>query len=71
VTRLKQHFLEDNNDIQIQEIKAAMKNNRDKNMHTKYLVIYNHLKGCKNIQIAQMIGLCQHTVGTYIRKYKA
>lgn len=71
MNRLKRHFVEDNNDAQIQEIKSAMKNNKDKNMHMRYLVIYNHLKGFQNIEIAKMVGLCDHTVGTYIRKYKA
>lgn len=71
VTRLKLYFLEDNTDAEIQQLKGAMKNNKDKNMHVRYLVIYNHLKGFQNIEISKMVGLCQHTVGTYIRKYKA
>lgn len=70
MNRIKQHFLEDNNDVKIQEVKAAMKNNKNKRMHIRYLVIYNHLKGLQNVQIADIVGLCEHTVGTYIRKYK-
>jgi putative transposase len=66
----KQLFWRDNTDTQIQEIKAAIKQNKDKRMHIKYLVIINHLHGLQNIQIAINTGLCAHTVGTYIRKYK-
>jgi len=63
-------FASDNNDIEIQKIKAAIKQNKDKRMHVKYLVIINHLHGLQNVEIAMNFGLCAHTVGTYIRKYK-
>ena len=61
----------DNQDPQIQEIKAAIKKNKCKNMHVKYMVIYNHLHGELNVDIAFMYDLCNHTIGSYIRKYKA
>ena len=63
-------FWKDNTDIHVQEIKAAMKQNKDKRMHIRYLVIINHLHGLQNTDIALNTGLCAHTVGTYIRKYK-
>lgn len=66
----RQLFWKDNMDVQIQEIKAAIKQNKDKRMHIKYLVILNHLHGLQNVDIAMHMGLCAHTVGTYIRKYK-
>lgn len=62
--------IRDYTDTQIQEIKAAIKHNKDKRMHIKYLVIINHLQGYQNVDIAVSLGLCAHTVGTYIRKYK-
>lgn len=67
---VNKHLLNDNN-TQMQELKNAIKVNKDKRMHVKYLVIYNHLNGFQNIEISKMVGLCEHTVGTYIRKYKA
>jgi len=63
-------FWRDNKNAQMQEIKVAMKKNKDKRLHIKYLVIINHLHGLQNVEIAMNIGLCAHTVGTYIRKYK-
>lgn len=63
-------FWRDNTDVQIQELKAAMKKNKDKRMHVRYLFIINHLHGLQNVDIAMNMGLCAHTVGAYIRKYK-
>jgi transposase len=60
----------DNQNPQIQEIKAAIKKNKSKNMHVKYMVIYHHLQGESNVDIAYMYDLCAHTIGSYIRKYK-
>lgn len=60
----------DNLNPQIQELKAAIKCNRDKSMHIRYMVIYHHLEGKANIDIAKMFDICTHTVGTYITKYK-
>lgn len=61
----------DNQNPEMQELKAAIKDNRDKNMHVKYMVIYHYLKGATNVDIANMFDLCAHTVGTYINKYKS
>lgn len=61
----------DNQNPQMQELKAAIKHNRDKSMHVKYMIIYHHLKSAANVDIASMFDLCAHTVGTYINKYKA
>lgn len=70
MNKRNQIFGNDNTDIQIQEIKAAIKNNKDKNMHVKYLAVLNHLQGLQNVEIALNLGLCAHTIGTYIKKYK-
>lgn len=61
----------DNDCPQIQEIKEAMKKTKDKRMYQRYHVVYLHLKGHMNKDISGMVGLCQHTVGTYVNAYKA
>lgn len=61
---------EDNNP-KIQEIKKAIKKNKDKRMHVRYIVIYHHLQGYLNKDIANMESLCEHTVGTYVNNYKS
>lgn len=60
----------DNQSPQMQELKAAIKKNKNKNMHVKYMVIYHHLQGERNVDIAHMYDLCAHTVGSYIKIYK-
>ena len=40
-------------------------------MYKRYLVILKHLEGNSNVAIAKMVSLQPHTVGDYIRKYKA
>jgi len=63
-------FEADNNNPEIQLIKKAMKEANDKRMYQRYIVILCHLKGETNKSIANNIDLCQHTVGTFIKKYK-
>ena len=63
-------FRKDDADAEIQEVKAAIKHNKDKRMHIRYLVILNHLHEQQNVDIAKSMSLCAHTVGTYIQKYK-
>jgi putative transposase len=58
-------------DSEIQQLRKAMKENKDLRMHTRYLAVYNHFLGYQNIEIAKMINLCPHTVGTYINNYKS
>jgi putative transposase len=62
-------FEKDNQNPEIQAIKAAMKKTKDKKMYQRYRVIYLHLKGKTNRDIAREEGFCEHTVGTYISKY--
>ncbi len=59
----------DNQNPEIQAIKAAMKKTKNKKMYQRYHVIYLHLKGKTNRDIAKEEGFCEHTVGTYISKY--
>jgi putative transposase len=60
----------DKQNPQVKELKEAIRDNRDKKMHVKYMVIYHHFNGAANIDIASMFDLCAHTVGIYINKYK-
>lgn len=62
-------FEQDNQNPKMQEIKAAMEKTKDKRMYQRYRVIYLHLKGYTNRDIAKDEGFCEHTVGTYITKY--
>ena len=50
-------------------IKKAMKDTKDKRMYLRYRIIYPHLQGHTNRDIAKMEGFCEHTVCIYVRKY--
>lgn len=63
-------FEQDNQNPKIQAVKAAMKKTNDKRLYQRYRVIYLHLKGYTNRDIAKEEGFCEHTVGTYVAKYK-
>lgn len=63
-------FLEDNQNLEIQALKKAMKNIKDKRMYQRYNVIYLHLKGSSNRDIAIIEGYDEHTIGIYIKNYK-
>lgn len=58
------------NSLDIEAIETAMRQTKDKRMYQRYHVIYLHLKGWTNKDIAESEGLCGHTVGTYVSKYK-
>ena len=60
----------ENNNSEIQAIKQAMKDTKNKRMYQRYIVILYHLNGYTNRNISQIIDLCEHTVGVYIKKYK-
>ena len=66
----------DNNQIvedkhsKIEEIKEAMKKTDSKRMYQRYHVVFLHLKGLMNKDIAGIVGLCQHTIGKYVNAYK-
>jgi len=59
------------NNYCLQEITAAMKETKSKRLYLRYQVVFLHLKGYTNKEIAGMVGLCQHTVGIYVNAYKA
>jgi len=71
MNKINKIFQEDNENSKLQEIKEAIKYNKDKRLHIRFMVIYHHLKGILNVDIAKLDNLCDHTVGTYVNAYKA
>jgi putative transposase len=71
MNRTAQLFKIDNNSPEIQAVKGAIKKTKDKRMYQRYMVVLYHLKGHTNKDIANIIGLCKHTVGIFVNKYKA
>lgn len=55
---------------ELQRIEKAMNTTKSTRMQQRYQVILLHLKGYQNIQIADIVGRCEHTVGKYINTYK-
>lgn len=62
--------LADKNSPEMQELKKAIRENDNKRMHIRYMVIFNHLEGYTNKAIAKTQNLVEHTVGLYIKAYK-
>ncbi len=62
--------LVDENSPQMQQLKKAIKDNNNKRMHIRYMVIFNHLEGYTNQAIAKTQNLVGHTVGTYVNAYE-
>ena len=60
-----------NKSSEIQAVKDAMKQTKDIRLYLRYRVICHHLNGKTNIAIANEEGLCNHTVGTYVKRYKS
>ena len=54
----------------IEEIKEAMKKTDSKWMYQRYYVVFLHLKGLMNKDIAPIVGLCEHTIGKYVNAYE-
>lgn len=63
-------FESDNQNPEIQALKKAMKDEKNKRMYQRYKVIYLHMKGYTNLEIASLEVLDNHTVGIYVKKYK-
>lgn len=55
---------------ELQLIENAMNTSKSTRMHIRYQVIFLHLKGYYNNQIADIVGRCEHTVGKYINDYR-
>lgn len=54
-----------------QEVKSALKSNKDARMHIRYTAILNYLQGYTYKEIASMLNLTSQTVSTFVKKYKA
>jgi len=54
----------------INEIKLAMKKEKDRRMFERYQAIYLHLKGKGAPEIAETIGRTERTVYKYMRAYR-
>ena len=70
MTKIDTIFESDNNNSEIQAVKAAIKKTKDKRMYQRYMVVLYCLKGYLNSEISKFVDLCQHTVGAYVNKYK-
>jgi transposase len=60
----------DNTNPAIQEVKAAMKNTKDKRMFERYQSILLHLKGMTYEQIAGIVGRSIVTINSYVKVYR-
>ncbi len=58
------------NQKELNLIETAMRETKSKQLYTRYQVIYLHLKGYKNVEIAKMLPLTAQTIGKHIRNYK-
>ena len=54
----------------ILELESAMRKTKNLRMYKRYCVVLKHFQGFKNKTIAEMEGLEEHAVGSYIKKYK-
>lgn len=55
---------------ELRQIEQAMKEVQSKSLYRRYQVVYLHLQGYKNVEIARIVSLTPHTVGIQIKKYK-
>lgn len=53
-----------------EEVYQVLKNNSDKRMYIRYIVILNYLQGYKLNEIAYMNNISSQTVDIYVKKYK-
>lgn len=65
-----QRKLEDETNPAIQEIKAAMKGNKDLRMHERYQTILMMLHGDPYAQISKVTGRSMATIFNYVRAYR-
>lgn len=66
---LKKTNMEDNQNA-ILELETEMKKTKNVRMYKRYSVVLKHYQGFQNKIIAEMEGLEEHAVGSYIKKYK-
>lgn len=58
------------NQTELTLIETAMRETQSKQLYTCYQVIYLHLLGYKNVEIAKMLSLTAQTIWNYIPNYK-
>lgn len=66
---LKKYIIEDNQKA-ILELETAMKKTKNVRMYKRYSVVLKHFQGFPNKIIAEIEGLEEHVVDSYIKKYK-
>lgn len=59
------------NQTELKSIETAMRETSSKQLYTRYQVIYLHLQGYKNVEIAKMVPFTAQTIGTHVRNYKS
>lgn len=62
---------QDDQNPEIQAIKAAMNATKNKRMFERYQTILLHLHGVKYDQIAFIVGRSAVTIGSYVKAYRA
>jgi len=60
----------DGHEDDIKEIITALKNTKNVRLYKRYSVVLKHFEGFTNRKIAEMENIDEHTVGSYIKKYK-
>ena len=58
------------NQTELKLIETAMRETSSKQLYTRYQVIYLHLQGYKNVEIARIVPFTAQTIGTHVRNYK-
>ena len=61
----------DGHEDDIKEIITALKNTKNVRLYKRYSVVLKHFEGFTNRKIAEMENIDEHTVGSYIKNYKA
>ena len=67
---MKQIINHDHLEVRIQDLENIMKKEKNRRLYERYQAILLHLKGYKNIQIAEIIGRSNVTIGTYVKRYQ-
>ena len=58
------------NTTELNLIEPTICKTKSKQLYIHYHIIYLHLKGYKNVQIANIVSFTTQTIGTHIRTYK-
>ena len=61
----------DGHESDVKDIKNALKDTKNIRLYKRYSVLLKHFEGFTNRKIAEMENIDDHTVGVYIKNYKA